>query len=152
MPKEDPRSSLEFLLGSLQPVLSSVTPTVGRLEKQQLTETLRGQLSRAKTRLRNLQSQHERLHTREEKRSPVTAVIPDTSVLDCRPSTCPTLSTMSGVRGASRTARRPRLPPGSTGRTLSRHGVLGNQSGVPGNIKSPPGERSVRLAWGTGCV
>ncbi|CAM9826509.1 unnamed protein product [Ectocarpus fasciculatus] len=123
-----------------------------RLEKQQLTETLRGQLSRAKTRLRNLQSQHERLHIREEKRNPVTAVIPAASVADCRPSTCPTLSATGGLRGDSRTTRRPRLPPGSAGRTLSRHGVLGNRDVVPGILKSPPGERSVRLAWGTGYV
>ncbi|CAN0533180.1 unnamed protein product, partial [Ectocarpus sp. 8 AP-2014] len=106
--------------------------SLARLEKQQLTETLRGQLSRAKTRLRNLQSQHERLHTREEKCSPATAVIPAASVPDCRPSTCPTLSATGGLRGGSRTARRPRLPPGSAFGTLSRHGVLGNRSGVPG--------------------
>ncbi|CAM9913340.1 unnamed protein product, partial [Scytosiphon promiscuus] len=64
-----------------------------RLEKQQLADTLRGHLTRANARLRNLQTQHERLRHREEDENR-------------RPKTCPSSVSGGWSRGAARVPRR----------------------------------------------
>ncbi|CAM9968881.1 unnamed protein product, partial [Pylaiella littoralis] len=80
-----------------------------RLEKQQLADTIRGQLTRANARLRSLQTQHERLQLRENESIP-NAV--NTTVVDRRPSTCPALPTTGRLADGKRLGGRLRTPPG----------------------------------------
>lgn len=121
-----------------------------RLEKQQLADTIRGQLTRANTRLRSLQTQHERLQLRENESIP-NAV--NTTVVDRRPSTCPALPTTSRLADGKRLGGRLRTPPGvakswcssgvGTGRDMLANG--GKKLGR-GSVEKP----TVRMVWGAG--
>lgn len=116
-----------------------------RLEKQQLAETARGQLARANARLRNLQTQHERLQLRENERN-AQAIAP------VRPSTCPTLPS-AGEAPEGRRSERLRTVSDAP-RTLSRGGAESecamSKDKRANETRNAVGKPCVRVVWGAG--
>lgn len=111
-----------------------------RLEKQQLTENVQGQLTRANARLRNLQAQHERLELRENERS-------TQAMAAARPKTCPIIPSVAG--GAPRGGHVERLRMASdAGRALSGGGAEGERA--VNETRRAMGKPFVRVVWGAG--
>lgn len=111
------------------------------LEKQQLTDDLRGQLTRANARLRSLQAQHERVQLREHERS--------AQVLTAaRPSTCPTLPNAGGARGDGHVVQRVQTASGVS-RSV-REGAVNEDKGATIGGSAVAEKPCVRVVWGAG--